>query len=69
MSEGQISTDIIYLVALREDLSAELTTDVSISCELSHQHTLVITTQSIHGRRWHDVPSTSNAVTNGEALT
>ena len=66
MSESQISTDIIYLVALREDLSTELTTDVSISCELSHQHSLVVTSQTIHGRRWYDVPSASNTIVDGE---
>ena len=69
MDKCQISAHIVHLVTLREHLCAELTADVSVCGQLSNQHSLVSSAQTIHRNRWNDVPATANAIVDGEALT
>ena len=68
VSEREVRANVIYLVSLREDLRTELTAEVTIRGELSHQHALVSTTQAVHGCWRHDVPTATDAVVDGEAL-
>ena len=69
VGKGQVSTDVVDLVSLRENLRAELTAQISICGQLSDQHALVVATEAIHGHGRHDVPSAANAVIHREAVT
>ena len=68
MGECQVSSDVIDLVFLWENLRAELTADVTVCGELSDQNALIVATLTIHSHWRHDVPSAANAIVDGEAL-
>ena len=68
VGKRQIRANVVVLVTLREDLRAELTAQIAVGGQLSHQHALVVAAQAVHGHRRNDVPPAANAVVHGEAV-
>ena len=66
MLEAQVCTHVVHLVSTWEQLGAELTADVTVRGELSHQNAAALVDGSV-GSEWQRVPAAAQTVVHRDA--